>query len=446
MHAAQSRAGRGDPREGAILALVLVAMVVLMVFAVGLFGLSSAAAMEASRSIGSVQAFWSAEAGIEQVKAIAQKRRRPFSTIPYGAGYLYGSNVMSFTTSGGTVAVDVIDDPAWTNATASLKRYVIRSRATANNGAKQTVTLRSIIQSFASYMHATHWEQGSGGGNIYFGTGDVIDGPVYVNDQLNILGSPRFLQDVSSAHSSVHYSSGGNSSVFEGGLNLNALPLDITGQFSANYIDDIRQAALDDGLVLTNNYQFNFNSNGTLTYARKTGGGPTNTISLSDINGAIYVDGDVYVNGVVNGQATVAASDAIYISNTITYASATSPNPWSTNFNLAAVDDKLGLVASNQVQIISSNAFTDINIHAAIMVTGDGGGFNAQYYTTVLGKPDINLFGSITQYRRGPVGQATTPWRGYAKNYKYDDRYKADSPPFFPYSLFEFSEWRQSTL
>lgn len=431
--------GSGPGKEGAILAIVLVVLVVLSVFGIGLLRLSAAAALETGRSVGTVQAFWAAEAGMERTKAIADKVRRPFSQIPKaGGGFMVGSNVLSGTTSGGSYAVDVLDYPGWNNIISMQKRYLIQSRAVANNGARQTVTSRSMILSFASNLNASQYEN-----NVNYGTGDILDGPVYINDQIHVTGSPRFLDDVYSAASSVDYNGGANSSVFEAGLTLNATPLNLEEQWTTNYIQDVESKANDpDGLDLTGNYYLKFNSDGTLTYALAAGGGSTTTVSLASLNGAIYVDGDAYVTGVLNGQATVAAEDAIFISNSITYASATSPNPWATNFNISAVDDKLGLIAKNQLQIRGTNAIT---IHAAIMVTSDGGGFNAHRYTSEIGKPYINLFGSLTQYRRGAVGQATSPWRGYAKNYKFDRRFQDDAPPHFPYSLFRFDLWKQAS-
>lgn len=429
-------------RSGAILGVVLIVLVVLSLLGVGLIALSAAAGVEAGRNVSSAQAFWAAEAGVEQVKAIGQKRRRPYASIVQAgspSGYLWGSNALSGSTSKGTYVVDVLDDPTWTNATHAIKKYVIRSRGTAVNGAQQTVIVNAIIQSFASYMHASHLEN-----NVNFGTGDIIDGPVYVNDQIHVTGSPRFLQDVSSAASSVDYNGGANSSVFEGGLTLNAVELDFTGQASGDYVTEVKNEASATGLSLTGNYKFNFRSDGTFVYTNMAGGA-ANTVrtgSVAGVNGAIYVSGDAWVQGVVKGNVTLAAQDAIYVSNSVTYASAASPNPWNTNFVASAVTDTLGLIASNQVQIVGTNAIT---LHAAVMVTSDGGGFNADRYTSVIGKPPINLFGSLSQYRRGPVGQATSPWRGYSKNYKFDVRFNSEAPPNFPYSVYVFSRWRQTS-
>lgn len=428
--------------EGSILGVVMVVLVVVSFMGVGLLNLSRASGWEAGRSVSGVQAFWAAEGGVEQVKAFGQKRRRPFTSIAYAgspSGFLWGSNVLSGTTGNGTYAVDVLDDPTWTNAVKALKKYIIRGRATSGSGQKYTVSIKATIQSFASYMHASNWEQSSGGGNIYFASGDIIDGPVYVNDQLNINGSPQFLQSVSSANNSVNYQNGADSSVFQGGLTLNATPLDISGQFTSDHIQDLKTEAESGGLVLNNDQNFWFNSDGTLKYAARSSGATTTTVSLASLNGAIYVNGDVWVDGIVKGKVTVAAQDAIYVSNSVQYASAVSPNPWQTNFNVSAVTDTLGLMASNQVRIVGTNAIT---LHAALMVTSDGGGFNAQLYNTAFGKPNINLFGSLSQYRRGAVGQVGA--NGYSKNYKFDTRYNSDAPPNFPYSVYVFSQWSQT--
>jgi hypothetical protein len=434
---------RRETRRGAVLGVVLVVMLVVALLGAGLLTLSSVNALEAGRSVSEAQAFWTAEAGIEHVKAMAQRVRKPFPNVPYPpspTGYLWGSNVVSGTTSKGTYTVDVVDDPAWTNATRALKKYIIRSVGISTGGARQVIQVRTAIQNFASYMHASNWERKSDGSRIYFATGDILDGPVYVNDQLNILGSPRFLQLVSSAASSVNYRSGGDDSVFEGGLLLNATPLDISGQFTSDHVTDIKTLANAGGLPLTGDYSFTFKADGSFTYARTNSGATTFTNYLSALNGAIYVNGDAYVKGVVNGRVTLAAQDAIFVSNSIVYASAVSPNPWATNFVAAYVDDSLGLMASNKVEVMGTSA---INIHAAIMVTSGDPGFGAAARYLSIGTPYIYLFGGVSQFRRGVVGQS--PSNGFSKNYKFDPRFLEDAPPNFPYSMYVYSGWSQSS-
>lgn len=434
-------------REGAILGLVLVTMVILSFLGIGLINLSLASAMEAGRTVSTIQSFWNAEAGLEQAKAIAQKRRRPAEMISLPgspSGKLTGTNSVSGTTVSGSYSVDVYVDPAWTNASSSLKRYLIRSRGQAPNGKEQTVTVSALIESFASYMHAAHLESHPVWGKLYFWTGDVIDGPVYSNDELNILDvpGPLFKDIVNSASNRVHYLWGATSNVFTKGINLGMPPIDISGQFSSGHISEVKDDADSGGLSLTGDYQLDFQSDGSLVYTDR-GTGVTNMTYLSSLNGAIYVNGDAYVNGVLNGKVTVAAQDSIYISNQIVYASAVSPNPWQTNFNANTVTDMMGLIASNQVQILGTS---NVTIHAAVMVTADGGGLNAFAYNQNISKPFIYLYGSCAQYRSGITGIATTPPQGFGCDWKYDQRYKVDAPPNFPYSNYVFGQWRHTGI
>lgn len=432
---------RRDPREGAIIGVVLVVMLVLSLIAVSLLRLAQADSEEAGASVATTRAFWAAEAGVEQMKSLAVKRVRPFPSIVLGGVAMYGSNVMSGTVTHGSYSVDVIDDPTWTNSVHALKKYIIRSRGTSGR-ATQTVEVRAAIQSFASYMHATHYERSNVSTVIYFAPGDVIDGPVYVNDRLNIYGGtpmPKFLQLVSSASNSVNYANGANSSVFQGGLALGVPPLDISGQFTSDHINDVKADAAVGGLALTGNHQIYFNPDGSLSYRTTTGPTGLTTVALSSLNGAIYVNGSAYVDGTLNGQVTLAAQNSIYISNQIVYAGATNTTPWSPGFNTNAVTDMLGLIASNRVEILGTNSVT---IHAAVMVTSDGGGFTANRAGFANGAPRINLFGSLSQYRRGIIGYSSTPIKGFLKNYKFDTRYEANTPPNFPYSMYIFSNWK----
>ena len=425
---------RSSRREGAILGIVLVVMVVLSFVALGLMSLATATGVEAGRSISDLQAFWTAEAGLEQVKTLGLKRNKPFSMIPQAgspSGYLYGSNALSGTTGKGAYTVDVLPDPAWTNATQALKKYIIVSRATSKGGARQRVSVKASILNFAYFMHASAVE-----GSLVFASDAVIDGPVYTNDRLNIDGTPRFLQMVWSAAGSVQYRSGGSPSVFEGGLTLNAPPLSFT---NVDHIAEIKNVAASGGLSLTGDYRFKFKNDGSFTYVRTNAGSSTNTAYLSSLNGAIYVSGDAWVEGVVKGEVTLAAQDAIFMSNSVTYASAQSPDPWQAGFNPDAVSDTLGLIASNQVQVLGTNA---ISIHAAVMVTRGADGFNAQRYNVAFGRPPINLYGSLSQYERGTIGQPGAG-KGFSKNYKFDTRFNSQAPPNYPYGTYAFSQWEQ---
>ena len=439
---------RPESRCGAIMVMVLMVMLVLSLLGVGMLNLSAVTGVEAGESIGDAQAFWTAEAGLAHARTLAQMARKPFAVVPYAAsptGFLLGSNVVVGTAGGGSYTVSITDDLAWTNSVHVLKKYVIRSVGIAANGARQVVTSSCGIQSFASYLFASNFETDAGGNAIWFAGGNIIDGPVYSNDRLNINGTggnPQFRQSVSSAASSVNYGGTpiGTVAAFQAGLTLNATPLDISGQFTGDHVTEVKNAATSGGLALTSDYKFMFNSDGSFTYARTT---PTNAVVstnyLTALNGAIYVNGNAYVQGTVKGNVTLAAQNSIYISNSIVYASAISPNPWATNFISANVTDNLGLIASNMVQVMGTSA---INIHATMMVTSGNSGFCAAAYTNSIGNPNINLFGGVSQYRRGVVGQVGG--NGFNKNYKFDSRFVTEAPPNYPYSVYVFAGWSQS--
>jgi hypothetical protein len=222
---------------------------------------------------------------------------------------------------------------------------------------------------------------------------------------------------------------------------LNATPLDFVGMFQ-DHIGGLKSRAQNGGLAITSsgNYEFQFLADGSFGYRQNLGGGSYGPISSNDLatlNGAIYVNGDAQVRGVVNGQVTIAAEDDIRIHESgIVYESAQSPNPWATGFDPTAVDDALGLVAREMVEVEGSS---DINIHAAVLVTeGDDGFTTAKKYSSI-GTPYLNVYGSLGQWRRGVVG--TVSGKGYLKNYKYDPNFQNSPPPWFPYSAYVSTAW-----
>ncbi len=437
-------------KSGGVLVLVLAVVVALGCLGSGLLGLGSSAGLEASYAVNDVNAFWAAEAGLERFKAII--RLNSVSLDAMTPNYL-GANVLLGTNGNGKASYNVSsqDYPGYDNANPTLpKKYKIRSIGT-SGGSQRAVTICAILPSFAG-SHISNYEENSQyGGNIYFGTGDVIDGPVFVNDQLNISGTPRFLQRVYSSAANVYYTGGGSAAVFEGGLQLgiNFVNAMAGRWFNGSNITTVANMATTGGLSLaggTNKGNWNIiftniNNVGNVMFA-KVGSTNYQRRTLSSIpNGAIYVSSNAYVQGVVNSRTniTLAAQSAIYITGDLVYASATSPNPWSSNFDPNSVTDMLYLRASNSVQILVQD---DVNIHANILVTSDsakwaGFGSYTNYSRTLSSPaPKINFFGALAQYRRGAVGQGGG--KGFSKNYKFDTRFGNTMGMFLPY---QFSEW-----
>lgn len=436
-----------DSRRGAILAVVLIVTLTVTTLGSGIIALNGVSAVEASKAISAAEAFWVAEGGLSLVESVATKNRVPFDKMSsfsssFGSGddgiSFNGSSEFTVKIDGRTASVTFPAPAGYDNDTQRIKFYEVTSVGTSAGGVKREVRMLAQIETFASYMHASKWEQTAGGDNIYFGPNDVMDGTVYVNDQLNIYGTPRFLTKVYSAANDVNYQrssdrTGVDPAVFQAGLKLGAVPLDF--EDPDKHLDTLQNAANNGGIALNGSYNVLFNANGTVTYKRIPFGTPV-TVDLSTRNGAIYISGKAYVSGKVNGSVTLAARSSIFITNDLTYASATVPDQSDPLFNDDVIDDSLGLIAKDKVEITKRS---DINIHGSILVTKGGFGCAGRYES--LGNPSINLYGGITQYRRGIVGQVGG--RGFTKNYRYDKSLRANPPAQFPYSAYKFSGWKQ---
>lgn len=449
--------------RGSILGVVLILLLVFTMIGLGLLHLSAFSGMAAGKDASAAQAFWTADAGIQHVRALAAKHNGiSFENMGLGSLPLtITGNTLAGSGIPGSYTVTIIRDPDWP-ADFLVKKYLVTSTGSSQGGAVRVITLRTELWTFANFMHATNWERTPFGQPIYFAQYDVIDGPLYVNDTLNIWHDPRIMQEAISTAPSVNYRGGADEAVFEGGLILNAPPLDFQGLLSSGYIATIKSNAESGGLALTGNFAITFSANGSVTWqSTTTGTALPQTRSLSTMNGAIYVNGDATVQGVLKGNVTLAAENAIFIpeGGAIQYASALSPDPWATNFNPLNVTDMLALMARQKVEVLGQQPVT---IHAAIMVTDDAPspstelyGFCTEYHDTTLKKgtgnepPALNFYGSVAQYRRGLIGREPTgtgappPPKGFAKKFKYDIRFRDTAPPYYPSSAYQFYSWKQ---
>lgn len=134
-------------------------------------------------------------------------------------------------------------------------------------------------------------------------------------------------------------------------------------------------------------------------------------------------NGDLYVSGTVKTLTTAASENYVYVTNDVKYYDRTS--------------DVLGLVGQNAVLVYNPmDAQFDqpmlgqfnLEIDAAIVSVAHT--FQVQNYDRGATRGALELFGSIAQKFRGPVG-ATDPDTGYTKAYQYDTVLKTVSPPKF---------------
>jgi hypothetical protein len=144
--------------------------------------------------------------------------------------------------------------------------------------------------------------------------------------------------------------------------------------------------------------------------------------------------GDVFVQGVVAGNMTIAADHFVYVTGNITYA-----NPRT---------HMLGLVGNDSVWVWNPMKCTDWNtdkkgnrtcgatakyltdyhrsINAAILSVAHT--FAVQHYYTGGDRGKLTVNGAIAQKFRGVVRSGSN---GYVKNYNYDDRFRYMAPPKF---------------
>jgi hypothetical protein len=157
--------------------------------------------------------------------------------------------------------------------------------------------------------------------------------------------------------------------------------------------------------------------------------------------------GDVFIEGTLKGQLTVAASNNIVVTWHLDYSTGT------------AGRDILGLVAENYVEVyhpvnssgsnlnikpsgFSPRVFSDARINAAILSVDHS--FRVQNYEDGNNLDNLSVRGAIAQKFRGIVGQVGGS--GYDKDYVYDDRLKFLSPPKFlnpVESAFDVSVWAE---
>ncbi len=285
---------------------------------------------------------------------------------------------------------------------------------------------------------------------IFFASGDTINGPLHTEDQLAICGSPTFGRTTADAIEVVApapgYSNQGNS-----GCTNNPT---FKGTYTAG-ADSIQppptnaqlKALADPAYQWTGQTHITLNgSAGTMTVIN---GGKTTTVPYPS-NGIVYVSssscstiytpfkvtystslgfptyggsgcGNLTVDGSYNTSLTLASDNDILIDGSI-------------NHTGSAL---LGLIAQNYVRIYhpctsgnnQSGYLSNPQIDAAILAVSDS--FIVDNYDcgsqSQLGY--LKVFGAIAQVYRGPVGQINST--GYLKSYVYDDRLREQEPPHF---------------
>lgn len=321
------------------------------------------------------------------------------------------------------------------------------------NGISDTVITTLRQRTFSEYGNYYNKFAISSGTSIWAATGDIFDGRFHANDFIRCYGDPEFMGEVTSTKGVQKYDSKSNPIFHVTPKIAPAEPpiIDTAGMRAAAFGGG--KAFYDTtGAKRFTDVYLKFYSNGTVDYKSKIGTGLWSTIQnkpITDLstNGLIYVQGGrVSVEGVLNGQVTVAAvkngsananAGKVIIPNSITYS--TDPLADYNKFNPPySCSDVLGLVAEKEVIVPFDNLRGDIDIHASIF--SQDGGMKIDNYSSYSGVHNMNIVGGIignyveptADYVWSSALKKYVPIRGYSYVHKYDRRFDNWAPPYFP--------------
>jgi hypothetical protein len=330
--------------------------------------------------------------------------------------------------------------------------------------------------------------------NIIFVSTDKLNGPMHTNDAFMVCGTPNFLGDTSTSWTGANglmYRDGCPTShpVFANpGDPAYAVPLTMPPSDTSI---KLQTAAGTGGCLYTGPTRIKLLANGTMTvkspFSKNTNNAacPKNgATGALPTNGVIYVqnvpstpsdpnytngcpynvngrahplgmpiandlttygcrNGDVFIEGTLKGQLTIASENNIDIT-------------WNLQYNGGvAGTDLLGLIADNYVEVyhpvncasgttsacnLNANfptetarnaTFSSPVIQAAILSLAHS--FRVQAWDRGSPLGTLNVTGVLAQQYRGPVGTNSNGVivSGFSKNYTYDQRLRYLSPPYF---------------
>jgi hypothetical protein len=153
-------------------------------------------------------------------------------------------------------------------------------------------------------------------------------------------------------------------------------------------------------------------------------------------NGVIYVQGDVTVQGTVNGGLTIYSTKTIKIIGNIVYADKVLNSTDDDGFEYS--NDVLGLIAQKDIEITCAvGVRCPVRNVDAVMLAIDGIIGNPNWKNSPVGTspPKLTVFGSMSSYYRGTFGSISSLdgsfKHGWVKNFQYDERLSSLQPPNF---------------
>ncbi len=427
----QIRSERGNS-----LLLAIVAILLLSTFSVVTLSVVVTDNRVTAHSLEASKAVWLAEAGVERALFwLRQQNPPPSGTDSF---VLFDHDSLS----DGTYSVTI--QPLAGNVDHYLKKYDILATGNEKNILKG-IRVRVKSVTFAQYAYLS----GSEGQNIYFITGDVIEGPLHSNDQISISGSPVFQGKVTSSANSFNETSGSNP-IFAEGYQLGVPVVDFPTPQDVldNYYTENSDAPLTIDATGSKHADLEFTAKGEIKYSVWHFSDETKVydvhdahVKLTDTHGLIYVENDATVKGVVKGQVTLLATGDLTIVDDIKYSKVEpdgKPKP--------DCQDLLGMISGGDI-IIADNAANDrdVRIDGALLALGNSLCVENNDSGTDRGK--LTIYGSLGQAVRGPIKavRSNGSTTGYTKDYHYDQRLCNTIPPYFPRTgQYDVTSWQQA--
>ena len=427
----------GDAGSTLVAVIAIVTSVLLVGAAIFALGTSESDVVE--YMVDDARAFYVAEGGLERARGwLGGLLESDPNANPVGVsfeGQLLG---------GGQYTVSVTDDLSgggW------LPVYEVISAAELDGVTRElrTVMVSETYARYQWYSSDSSWK--------WFQTGERFEGPVHVNGQLKIDGDPWFESKVT-AGEGLNMANGGDPT-FEQGYELNVA--DVPMPDGAYLHDVLEDGAMNGGLyagTLMGTWSFYWvrlgePSPGQLTYEGlrpKAGGYQTidgpHVVDLSALNGALWFEEPIALEGVLDGQITIGANGDVEIWDDVLYEGSTPGAGPDTD-----CDDMLGIVADGDIIISYTNPNkNDCEVHGVLMALDTN--IEAEDYSQYAPRGEFVLYGGLLAEMKVQMGKYSNGAcvNGYERDYHYDARLVRTPPPHFPMTgRYLVYSWEETT-
>jgi len=171
--------------------------IIMLISAMAIMEIGAQDAVLAVRDVRTSQAFYNAEAGAQRGEAWLKGQ----STSPTSPITPFSTDPETF--AGGLYHIAITPD-----ASGSRVVYTVTSYATVD-GRSKAIEVDLTPSAFTDFLYYTNSDVGPGSPG-YFRTGDVIDGPIHINDMMAIWGNPVFEHEIRTTATEVQYYNNGS--------------------------------------------------------------------------------------------------------------------------------------------------------------------------------------------------------------------------------------------